>query len=449
MFKPYPYQQDLINRARQSLASGHHSVLIVSPAGSGKSVVIAEIARLAVKKGGHVMFTVHRKELVAQIKETFQADGIDLTRTTIMTVGKIKNRLSKLPRPSLIITDETHHSLARTYRQIYDYYADVPRVGFTATPWRLSGKGLHDVYDDMVEGPDVQWLIDNHYLAPFTMYGYNERRDLLEKGSTGDYTNASMDEFAKTIVRGDIVHTWREKADGRKTIIYCHAVWFSQAVAEAFNQAGIPAAHADSKTPASERDRIMTDFKAGKIKILCNVDLVSEGFNVPDCSCVVMLRPTKSLVLYIQQSMRSMRFQPGKQAVIIDQVGNFNEFGLPSAPRKWSLADRKKKLKKSDKSDGPSVQTCKQCFAVIPAGCKICPICGAEIETEKQEVEVDHEAKLEDVTKFSFKTNYKMLKKPDELTSPAELKEYAKLRGYKPGWVYYQMKSHGWLNKKG
>ncbi len=155
MYKPFPYQQELIDKARQSFADGHHSVLIQSPAGSGKSIIIAEIARLAIEKGGHVMFTVHRKELIEQIKDTFTKDDIDLTHTTIMTVRKIANRLDKLPKPSLIITDESHHSLAKTYRKIYDFYQDVPRLGFTATPWRLSGKGLHDVYDDMIEGPSV------------------------------------------------------------------------------------------------------------------------------------------------------------------------------------------------------------------------------------------------------------------------------------------------------
>lgn len=445
-FKPYPYQQELIDKARASIARGNRHVMIISPAGSGKSIIIAEIARLAIKKGGHVMFMVHRKELVNQITETFVKDGIDLVHTTIMTVGRIKNRLGKLPKPTLMICDETHHSRAKTYRDIYDYYSDVPLVGFTATPWRLSGKGFGDIYDDMVEGPTVEWLIDNHYLAPFTVYGYNNgNQSALKKSSTGDYTSKSIDNFANTIIRGDIVKTWREKADGRKSIIYCHAVWFSQAVAQAFNDAGITAKHVDSKTPAGERNQIMADFKAGKIKILCNCDLISEGFNVPDCSCVVLLRPTESLVLYIQQAMRSMRYQLGKHAIIIDQVGNFQRFGLPDTPHKWTLADRKKQGKKSGGSDGGvAVKTCDQCFAVINANCKICPICGAEIKVEQTPVEVDKEAKLTDVTKFKFTTNYLVTKRPEELKSMQELYAYAKAKGYKRGWVWYQAKNRSW-----
>ncbi len=448
MFKLHGYQTKIVAETRQKLADGKKSVLIVSPAGSGKSVIIAEIARLAVNKGGQIMFFVHRNELVNQIKDTFQTAGIDLSRCTIMTVGKVANRLSSLPKPSIIICDESHHALAKTYRKIFDYYSDVPRIGFTATPWRLSGKGLGDVYDDMVEGPSVQWLIDHNYLADFTMYGYDSGDDSqLKKSSTGDYTGRSMDDYAKTIIRGDVIKTWREKANGRKTIVYCHAVWFSKEVAQAFNDAGIKAAHVDSKTPAGERARIMADFKAGKITVLCNCDLISEGFNVPDCSCVVLLRPTESLVLYIQQSMRSMRFVPGKHAIIIDQVGNFKKFGTPAAPHTWTLEDRKKKKKgNGGGQSGPPVRTCEKCFAVIPAQSRICPICGAEIEVTKTELDIDRDAKLDDVTQFKpFATNYIVTKRPSELKTRQELEEYAKAKGYKRGWIWYQMKTRGWV----
>lgn len=443
-FKLFGYQQELVDKARQSLAKGNRSVLLVSPAGSGKSIMIAEITRLAIQKGGHVMFTVHRKELADQISETFKDDDIDLAHTTIMTVGRIKNRLGKLPTPTLIITDETHHSLAKTYQDIYNWYSNVPRLGFSATPWRLSGKGLKDVYDDMVEGPTVKWLIDHHYLAPFTLYGYNSDTSMLKKSSTGDYTTKSMDDFASHIIYGDIIKEWREKADGQKTIIYCHSIEFSKQVAQAFNEAGIQAMHADSKTPAAERDQIMNDFKNGKITVLCNVDLISEGFNVPDCSCVVMLRPTKSLVLYIQQSMRCMRYQPGKQAIIIDHVSNYENFGLPDTDREWTLEDRTKK--KGGGGGGQSTRTCGKCFAVIPISCQTCPICGAKLETESTELINDKAVHLTEIKNFKpLTTNYLITKKPAELNSMQELYTYAEAKGYKRGWAWYQGKKRGWV----
>ena len=388
MYRLFDYQQKLVDQARDALAQGNKGVLIVSPPGSGKSIVISEIARLTVKKGGHVLFFVHRQELVKQIKDSFKQQGVDLNRCTIMTVGKVANRLKILPKPNLIIVDESQHSRAKTYRKIFDYYSDVPRLGFTGSPWRLSGKGFKDIYSAMIEGPTTKWLIEHHKLAPFTVYGYQlGNKDLLKKSSTGDYTSKSMDDFTKSIIHGDIVKSWLKFAKDRKTIIYCHSTSFSKIVAQEFRNAGISAVHADAKTPSNERNRIMDSFRQGRIKVLCNVDLVSEGFNVPDCSCVVLLRPTESLVVYLQQSMRCMRYQSGKRAIIIDQVGNFERFGLPDSDYKWSLEDRSKHPQKEGATvDGPAIKTCPECFAVIEASDVTCPVCGHDFSVEIREL---------------------------------------------------------------
>ena len=306
MYQLFDYQQKLVTGARNALAQGNKGVLIVSAPGSGKSVVIAEIARLTVKRGGHVLFFVHRQELVKQIKDSFIKQNVDLSHCTIMTVGKVANRLEILPKPNLIIVDESQHSRAKTYQKIFNYYSDVPRLGFTGSPWRLSGKGFKDIYSAMVQGPTTKWLIDHHKLAPFTVYGYQlGDKNMLRHGSTGDYTKRSMDDYTHSIIHGSIVKSWLKFAKGRKTIVYCHSVSFSKEVAQAFRDAGINAVHADSHTPTLQRERIMNGFKQGKVQVLCNVDLISEGFDVPDCSCVVLLRPTESLVIYLQQSMRS------------------------------------------------------------------------------------------------------------------------------------------------
>ncbi|MGQ5708807.1 DEAD/DEAH box helicase family protein [Lactobacillus sp. PSON] len=452
MYKLRLYQEELVTKARKSLEKGHKAPLIVSPAGSGKSVIIAEIARSAVEKGGHVLFMVHRKELVEQIAETFINDGIDLTHTTISTVGKIKNRLGKIVKPTLIITDESHHSLAKSYKEIYSYYSDVPRLGFSATPWRLSGKGLHDVYDDIIVGKSVQWLIENHYLAPYRYFTYQlGDKSKLKSNSMGDFTGKSMEEFNNTVIYGDIIKCWRKFAQNGKTIVYASSVEYSKHVAKAFTDSGIPAEHADAKTPAAERKTIMQKFRDGKIKVLCNADLYGEGINVPDCSCVVLLRPTKSLVVYIQQSMRCMRYQPNKTAVIIDQVGNVNRFGLPDKKRDWSLKDRKR-INSAGSND---LITCPWCYATFNKHGSKCPICGhtlsdTEEETHKKEQKNNKEAQLHEVTDkdFNLTINYLSLKKPADLDSVEELKEYAKIKGYKSGWVYYQMKNRGWLHKK-
>lgn len=450
MYSLYDYQQKLVDQARNELAKGNKSILLISPAGSGKSVVIAEIARLTTQKGGRVMFTVHRRELVNQIIQSFKNNDVDLDLCTIMTVGKIKNRMDHLPKPSLIITDETHHSKAKTYKQIYEFYEDVPRLGFTASPWRMNGAGFDDVYDTMVEGPTVKWLMDNHKLAPYQYYSVKLVDDnKLKKSSTGDYTNKSIDDAIGKTIFGDVVKTYEEKANGQKTIVYAHDIEYSKMIAQAFSQAGIAAIHCDSKTPKVERNKIMRDFKAGAIKVLCNVDLISEGFDVPDCSCVIMLRPTQSLVLDIQQSMRCMRYRPNKRATIIDHVANYKRFGMPDTPRQWDLKGWKK-AKKKNNADGPPIKTCDKCFAVIPAQCKICPVCGKEVEFDADGMQEDKDAKIEKVGEFKMTAKYDGNKygrmEAKDANSVEDLYKIAKAKGYKPGWAYMNAKRMGMLN---
>lgn len=447
MFQLFDYQQDLVDKARNALAAGNQGVLIVSPPGSGKSVVISEIARLTVKKGGHVLFFVHRQELVKQIKDSFKQQGVDLNHCTIMTVGKVANRLKILPKPNLIIVDESQHSRAKTYLKIFGYYNDVPRLGFTGSPWRLSGKGFKDIYSAMIEGPTTKWLIEHHKLAPFTVYGYQlGDKNLLKKSSTGDYTSKSMDDFTKSIIHGDIVKSWLKFAKDRKTIIYCHSTSFSKIVAQEFRNAGINALHADAKTPSNERNKIMDSFKQGQIKILCNVDLVSEGFNVPDCSCVVLLRPTESLVVYLQQSMRAMRYQPNKHAIIIDQVGNFERFGLPDTDYKWTLEDREKHPRKdSGSTEGLQIKTCPDCFAVIKAECVKCPICGHDFSIEIRKIKQKKDQELRAIKAEKFHIDLIAKKKVSELTSFKELTMYAKAKHYKNGWAWHMAKRKGFI----
>lgn len=404
MYQLHPYQQKMVNQARSKLAQGKKSVMLVSPPGSGKSVMIGDIASLVANKGGYVLFLVHRKELKEQIANTFAKFEIPIAARTIETVIKVKNHLGQYPQPTLIITDETHHAKAKTYQEIYDYYKDVPKLGFTATPWRLSGEGFNDTYDTMIQGPTVQWLIDNHFLAPFHYYAAAKiDRSKLKKSSTGDYTNGSMDLAFGADFYGDSVDVYRQYADNRQAIVYAHSVVASQHIAQAFNNAGVVAVHADAKTPKKEREQIMADFRTGKIKVLSNVDLISEGFDVPDCGVVILARPTKSLVLFLQQSMRGMRYQPDKQSVIIDRVGNVLEHGLPTDEHDWSLEGRKKK------EFMRPIVTCLFCQATFykdmakktQGGQVICPVCGkaqpVDERGEKTEKETDTDVEFVDL----------------------------------------------------
>lgn len=442
--KLYDYQQDLVDRTRQSYIDGFNAPCIVSGCGSGKSVMIAEVARMTAKNRKQVLFLVHRKELLDQIKGTFSKVGVDFRFVTFGMVMTVVNKLDKIPKPDLIITDENHHGLASSYKKIYEYFSDVKRLGFTATPIRLNGSGLGDVNDVLIEGPSVKWLIENNRLAPYEYYAPKLiNTDILKKASTGDFTKKSMDNAIEKRIYGDVVKHYKQLADNEQAIAYCHSIEASKHTADVFNQAGYKSAHIDAKTPKEERSKIIELFRRKEIKILCNVDLIGEGFDVPDCTTVIMLRPTKSLSLYIQQSMRGMRYQENKKSIIIDHVGNVATFGLPDMDREWSLSSKKKTNTDSDLA----LIECKECFMVFEKNeSRECPHCGwvQPIEVRESELDVDEEAELVKVGESKIILDFK---KPSDCKSMAELHEFAKSKGYKPGWVFHQAKILGFINK--
>lgn len=441
--KLYDYQNTLVEKARQSYRDGYQAPCVVAPCGAGKSIVIAEVARMTAKNDKHVMFLVHRRELIDQIKETFEFVGVDLSKVTFGMVQTIVRRLDKTVKPDLIITDENHHGLANSYQKIYDYFSDVKRLGFTATPIRLNGSGLGDVNDVLIEEVDAEWLIENNYLSPYKYYAPKLiHTENLKLNSMKEFSNASIDKEMKNMIYGDVIKHYRELADGEQAIAYCHNVEASKRTAGAFNDAGIPTAHIDGKTPKNERNDIIQAFRNKEVQVLCNVDLIGEGLDVPGCSTVIMLRPTQSLSLFIQQAMRGMRYRPGKTSIIIDHVDNVSKHGLPDMKRKWSLKGKKKQAQENE----TSVRQCEQCFAAyVPNENDRCPICGfkPEVQEKESEMDVDSAAELEEVDKETITLNFK---EPEDCNSMKELSELAKARGYKPGWSYYQAKRLNILN---
>lgn len=440
------YQVNLINSVRQSYKNGRKAPCIVLPCGGGKSVIVAEIAKRTTQKGNRVLFLVHRKELCDQIFSTFKSWGVDMRLCTVGMVQTISRRILKTRPPALIITDENHHSKASSYRKIYDAFPDAKRVGVTATPVRLDGSGLADVNDELIVGVTAKWLIQHHYLAPYDYYAPS-MVDLTDvKTSKGDYDSKSAEKvMLKKAVFGDVIENYRRLAHGRQAICYCTTIKHSLAMEAAFNAAGIDARHIDGETPKAQRDRIIEMFRSGQIDILCNVDLISEGFDVPDCECAILLRPTKSLTLYIQQSMRCMRYKPQKRAIIIDHVGNYARFGLPDDDREWKL-DTEKKAKRTSSVPEINIKTCPNCFKVfLPKdenGVRYtaCPYCGEPLPKTRQDEIESAQATLKKIEGFVLQYDT-----PDDCQSYQELLLYAERKGYKKGWAYYQAKTRGML----
>ncbi|EPP1589686.1 DEAD/DEAH box helicase [Listeria monocytogenes] len=389
----------------------------------------------------HVLFLVHRKELIDQIRNTLIMNEVDMEFVKLGMVQTIVGRLNKTSEPSLIIIDESHHVLANSYKKIINHFSNAKVVGFTATPVRINGGGLGDINDILIEKVNVKWLIENQFLAPYKYFAPEiVQTETLDIKRTGEFDMTGLDDqFNKRMIWGDVIKHYQKLADGQQAILYASSLYQSQKMAASFEQVGITAAHIDGKTPKAERDHIIQQFRNGEIKVLCNLDLIGEGFDVPDCSTVIMLRPTQSLSLYIQQSMRGMRYRPEKTSIIIDHVGNVSRFGLPDMERTWTLEP--KKGSNSKKAEAP-VKICPDCFMTVLSSNKQCEHCGHEFKVEVKPIQVDEAAELQEITEAVFKVNYSS---PNECKNMKELYEYAKEHNYKKGWAFHQGKARGFI----
>lgn len=431
-----PYQSELIDNIRASVRGGNDSVVAVLGCGGGKSVIQGSIAKSSTDKDNRVLFLVHRKELCQQITNTFRSLGVDMSLCDVSMVQTVSKRLGKLPDYDLIITDEAHHSTAKTYTKIYDHYSHVLRLGFTATPIRLNKGGLGDVYSDLITSVSTKWLIENHYLAPYKYYSVKLADTSGLHTVAGEFKQNEVAELMQNSeIYGDTVKQWKRLAEGKKTIVYCASVEAAKKTAERFSSEGYNSIAIDGKTPQSEREEAMAAFREGKVRILCNCELFGEGLDVPDCECVVLLRPTQSLTLFIQQSMRSMRYMPNKTAIIIDHVGNCYRHGLPDDEREWSLEPKHKQ------ENIVKIRECKNCFAVYPPTKPKCPYCGAEAtheirKTDKKTVEVDlvELRRTEEIKN----TEYADLK----AETWEDVVKIQKAKGYKFGWCLRYAKIH-------
>ena len=455
MFKLRDYQQETIDKVYQSIKSRHRSIMVQQPPRTGKTVIMADIARRATAKGNRVLFMVHRQEIVQQVVKTFRADGVDMNLATIGMVQTITRHVDDLDPPQIIFVDEAHHALAETYQRVLKAFPKAYKLLFTATPYRLNGAGFTDIADDLITGKPVSWLIDHHFLAPVDYYAPSQiDASKLRTKRTGDYSEASIREAIKPKIYGNAVKHYLKLAAGKQAIAYTYNVDSAINLAQAFNSQGITARAVAGSTPKEERRKIIEDYRAGKIKIVTNAELFTEGLDLPNVDCVIMLRPTQSLSLYLQFAMRSMNPREGKTATIIDHVGNVERFGLPTDDREWTLEGREKGKTSSSGATIKSVTVCPTCFASFYRTGGTCPYCGAALGEEKK-LEVVDNAELKKVTRSrlaivkqleqSAATQNIAGKRPSELKSFKEIQAYAKLKGYRPGWSYYYAKQRGFI----
>lgn len=425
----------------------------------GKSFVMAKISQDACKKGSHVLILAHRNSLINQHKELFENLELDNPNVRIESVFTEVNHLGENGPVDLIIIDEAHLSGALSYQKVCQYY-NCLRILFTATPARLDGKPLN-LADTIITGITAKELIKRGNISDYNYYAPDLNIDLSKVNKTaGDFNNQQLGEAMGTKkIYGDILKYYNMLAKGKQAIAYCINIQHSQDVCEMFNKNGILARHMDSHTPEKERENILRDFKDGKFKILCNCNLISEGITLPSAEAGLLLRPTLSLTLYIQQAMRCLTPNENKKAVIIDYVNNVQRHGLPTQDREWSLETKVKEYCNENDDGTLRIRVCPECFSTFETA-PICPFCGAvyqitpvEIQNMK-EIELKRIEEEKEIKRQNYLSN--IAEKVKDYTSPkqcktwAELTEYTKKMGYKPGYAYVMAKQNGiFIPKKG
>lgn len=423
---------------------------------------MAEIARRTTTNGNRVMFLIHRKEVLQQAVKTFNEQGVNRNLLTAGMVQTLTRRVDKLPIPDVILVDEAHHALARSYQNILNKFPKAIVLLFTATPHRTGRVQLDQIADDIIVGQSIYELTEKGFLAPFRYFQPPGDFDskLLKRGSTGDFTNDSMQEAMSTKIFGHIVKQYKKIASGMQAVVYTYSIDSAIKIAAEFNSEGISAVEVDGTTSKEKRDLAVRKFREQEIKILVNVNLFTEGVDLPNVDCVIMARPTASLALYLQFSMRCLNPRPGKTAIIIDHANNFKSFGYPDDDRDWKQAIKsgKQKSKTLLKDPGLSIVTCDYCFAVVKAS-EVkdgkCPICGKPIKVHEAkpisdvdlvEATRERKEKIKQIIQDQVMTN--IVDKPvSELKSLSELQAYARLHGYKSGWAWYQAKRKGLIRK--
>lgn len=453
------YQTQGVADAREAIRSGQRRLILRAPTGAGKTLVACAIIQSAIDRGSRVLFIAHRKELIDQGSRKLDDFGIDhgiimanhwrKNPTALVQVASIQTLARReLPPADLIIIDEAHLSMAKSY---LDVLAALPRavvLGLTATPIRADGKPLGSIYQAIVSVSDVAQLIRMGFLVRPRHYA-PERPDLTKIGlKGGDYDEHELSAAVdKPDLVGNIVKHWRTIADGRTTAVFAVNIQHSQHIVEQFRAAGIRAEHVDGATPRHQRDAILSRFASGETTVVSNVGIFTEGYDNPRISSVVLARPTLSLALYLQMAGRGLRPDEDKSdCIILDHAGCCHAHGFIDDAREWSLDGKKKRAGK--KREAP-VTVCGNCFASFPALRRDCPECGYVREREERpDVVVDESRGIQEVTEAD-KIRLAKVRRHEEARAETlqDLLNLAKQRGYKPGWAHRRMearaKRHG------
>lgn len=351
----FDYQEDMVKRVQEAFRH-HDSVMVQMPTGTGKTYLLAALVGLFLKE--EVWVVAHRRELVSQIKDTLEKFFSSLKSTSIkvISIQWLSRHYGEMEeKPGLIVIDEAHHALAETYAEVMNAYPKAKKLGLTATPYRLNGKGFTDLFDTLLCSWSMERFIAEERLSLYDYYSIKpdsaaqlQIDSLQKRGADGDYQQKELNEVmdVKPSLKR-LCLTIKEYVPGKKGIVYAISIQHAEHIAEFYRENGIKAVAISSKTPLAERQELIERFKASsllsslnstsdEIEVLVSVDLFSEGFDCPDVEFIQLARPTLSLAKYMQMVGRGLRVAAGKDyCVILDNVGLYKRFGLPSVDRDW------------------------------------------------------------------------------------------------------------------
>lgn len=488
-----PDQIEVKNELRAKIKAGYKRPLVVAPCGWGKGTVSGEIIYESVAKGNRVIFLVNRRELVKDMSRRLQAlgiyHGVLMGRDShgmhmqclIASKDTLKNRLIKIAAPDLVFVDEAHMFTSPADQELFNTLEENGAkciVFLTATPWLLNGKGMDQICDCIIEGPQVDWLISQGRLARPEIYSTGQPDMSQVHLKSGDFDESeTSDIMLNDTLIGDMVAHWKEFASGLRTIGFAVNRRNSEKYAEMFRAAGITSIAVDANTPDKDRrkadgsielgrDTIWDMLRAKETLVVWSVGIISYGFDIPEVECAIDAAPTLSLSKHLQRIQRPGRKYPGKKVyIILDHAGNSirrypdGSNGLPDSPRHWSIKGWKKKRGLSWKEEqaevndmplvcpvfGVNADTFIECKApkrVLEPGTKECPICGYKFSERSggrgagEEIEIDVTGKLE-------KVEARVYIYPDATgdTQRDSVISIAKERGYKPGWIEHKTKA--------
>lgn len=389
-------QEDMIARGRQSLKRCRRVLFQAAP-GFGKTVLASFVAQQTAANGKAVYFICHRAELLLQTSLTFQRNGIPhgfiaagfpmnlRAPVQLCSIDTLKNRLATIPAPAVVLWDEAHHIAAAGWAAVMKFWDKSIHIGLSGTPWRLSGQGLGEFFEDMIQGPPVSWLVANGRLAPMDAYApYTPDTSGVSRRGR-EYVKSELREKVDTPKRtGNLIESWLKIANGTKTLGYAINVEDSLHLTGMFKSAGIRAAHLDGTTEKGLRKRIMMDFAHGEYDVLWNCGLFGEGLDLAaitqtdaNIHTVIDAAPTCSLSWHLQKIMRCMRPVEGKRSILIDSAGNTAKLGFPDDDHEWTLEGQEKSKRGANDNGPPPPITCTGCYMQVkqPAP-DHCPGCG-------------------------------------------------------------------------